>query len=132
MSKLILMPVSLFLLLLILVIYSEVVVFQGQTKELDQLDTLLATKTSVARAFTPEVEAQVMSFLDNSSFSYHQIHFHGSTTDPVEWGGEVRIYYDVEQTIVQKGLAFLGIDSLKHNPREFTVVAIGRGEVHGD
>lgn len=127
MGKAVLFATSVFLILLIMVVFSDLFSVQAQQKEMDQLDTFLTKKVSIARGFTPEVEFEVANYLSNSSLDYNSIDFSGTTIGTVEWGETVRIHYNVQQSLIQRGLEFMGIEPIRHPPREFYIVATGRG-----
>ena len=109
------------------VIFMDIIIVQFNESKLDQIDMLIAKKVSVYNGFTPEVEQEAKDVIDSiPGLDFKNFDFSGTTIEPVEWGETVTVQYQVEQSIIQKGMEFLKLPSIEFRPRDFQVVAMGR------
>lgn len=126
MSKVLSAAIALFSLILVFVSFMDIFIVQAEDKYLDQVDIFLANRISVEGAFTPEVESDLIAFLNELGLSYDRFDFSGTPSSPVPWGQTIDVKYTYIDNQEQKGLAYLSIEEVKIKPRDIKVVSLGR------
>jgi hypothetical protein len=119
---------SLVILFLMMVFVAYMNIFLGLVvdDELNQVDAFLTKKVSVHRAFTPDTQAELSTFVSTLGMNLNDFDFSGSTTDPVPWGQTARVTYRYEKSFLQKGLDYFHVPHLNIRPRDFYVTVTGR------
>lgn len=126
MGKVVAASLGLFSLVIVFVVFMDIFRVLSIDEKLHQVDEFLAKRVSVHRAFTEDVENELISLLQSIELDYSDFDFTGTNTQRVNWGEDTIVKYSFKKTIIQKGMEYLGIPYLMIQPRNYIITATGR------